>query len=300
MKTYHLYQVDAFTREKFHGNPAGVITNADGLTEIEMQRIARELNNSETAFILSPTDETHDVHVRFFTPRNEVPICGHATIAAHYARVVENNLDSVRVYQKTGAGILPVDVIREGNDYKIVMTQGKISFGNRIIGEPLEMLLMALGIRVSDLRVECPISIVSTGYSKVMIGIHDISLLHSLNPNMEMLTKVSKMIGCNGFYVFTLHYEEEVLVHGRMFAPAVGVNEDPVTGNANAPLGAYLVHFGLSGDNSNVFTFTIIQGEAIHRAGTMEVQVEIENNEPVEVKIVGNAIIAFSAELCLG
>ena len=68
MRTYRLYQIDSFTKEKLLGNPAGVITNAEGLTEIEMQRIARELNNSETAFIFPPTDETHDVLVRFFTP----------------------------------------------------------------------------------------------------------------------------------------------------------------------------------------------------------------------------------------
>lgn len=299
MRTYHLYQIDSFTKEKLLGNPAGVITNANGLTELEMQRIARELNNSETAFILPPTDETHDVQVRFFTPQNEVPICGHATIAAHYARAVENKFDTVRVYQKTGAGILPVDVIRDRNDYKIVMTQGKITFGDRISGEPFEMLLMALGISVNDLRTECPICIASTGHSKVMIGIHDINLLHRLSPNMELLTKVSRMIGCNGFYVFTLHHDEEVLVHGRMFAPAIGINEDPVTGNANGPLGAYLVHFGLSENNNDTFCFTAIQGEAIHRTGKVEVQVEIVDNEPVEVKIIGNATIAFSTELTL-
>lgn len=300
VKTYHLYQIDSFTKEKFLGNPAGVITNAEGLTEIEMQRIARELNNSETAFILPPTDDTHDVQVRFFTPQNEVPICGHATIAAHYARAIENHFDTIRVYQKTGAGVLPVDIIRDGNDYKIVMTQGKITFGDKISGEPFEMLLMALGIRVSDLRTDCPICIASTGHSKVMIGIHDISLLHRLSPNMELLTKVSKMIGCNGFYVFTLHHNEKVLVHGRMFAPAIGIYEDPVTGNANGPLGAYLVHFGLYEKNCDLFSFTAIQGEAIHRTGKMEVLVQISNNEPVEVKVVGNATIAFSAELTLG
>lgn len=300
MKTYHLYQIDSFTKEKLLGNPAGVITNAEGLTEIEMQRIARELNNSETAFIFPPTDETHDVQVRFFTPQKEVPICGHATIAAHYARAVENHFDTTRVYQKTGAGVLPVDIIRDGNDYKIVMTQGKITFGDRISGEPFEMLLMALGISASDLRTECPVCIASTGHSKVMIGIHDISLLHRLSPNMELLTKVSKMIGCNGFYVFTLHHNEEALVHGRMFAPAIGVNEDPVTGNANGPLGAYLVHFGIYESNSDIFSFTAIQGEAIHRTGKMEVLVKISDNEPVEVKIAGNATIAFSAELTLG
>ncbi|WP_331463166.1 PhzF family phenazine biosynthesis isomerase [Konateibacter massiliensis] len=86
MKKYRVYQVDSFTRQRFHGNPAGVVSNADGLTEDQMQRIARELNNSETAFIFSPNSDDHDVEVRFFTPTTEVPLCGHATIAAHYVR----------------------------------------------------------------------------------------------------------------------------------------------------------------------------------------------------------------------
>jgi PhzF family phenazine biosynthesis protein len=84
-----------------------------------------------------------------------------------------------------------------------------------------------------------------------------------------------------------------------MFAPAIGINEDPVTGNANGPLGAYLVHYGIAVHNGAQFTFKVIQGEAIGRAGTMEVQVKIENNQPIEVKIVGNAVIAFSTELML-
>jgi len=117
-RKYNLYQIDSFTKEKLTGNPAGVITNADGLTDYEMQKIARELNNSETAFIFSSNSNEYDVHIRFFTPTNEVPICGHATIAAHYARAIENGLSTSRVYHKTGAGILPVDIVEENEDYK--------------------------------------------------------------------------------------------------------------------------------------------------------------------------------------
>jgi PhzF family phenazine biosynthesis protein len=105
MSRYRLYQVDAFTTERFQGNPAGVVPNADGLTAAEMQVIARELNNSETAFIHPPDAPDHDVLVRFFTPTTEVPSCGHATIAAHYVRAVENALPSCTVVQKIGAGI---------------------------------------------------------------------------------------------------------------------------------------------------------------------------------------------------
>lgn len=295
---YHLYQIDSFTKEKFTGNPAGVITNADGLTENEMQKIARELNNSETAFIFSPSSKDYDVHLRFFTPTKEVPICGHATIAAHYARAIENELRTSRIYHKTGAGILPVDIIQEDNDYSITMTQGKIQFEYYIEGENKRILLSALGITEKDLQENCPIQIVSTGHSKVMIGIKSASTLNSLKPNYDMLSKLSEAIKCNGYYVFTFDSEEDgILIKGRMFAPAVGINEDPVTGNANGPLGAYLVHHKVIRHNGSSFRFSAKQGEAIGRTGVIDVEVAIENDEPVEVKISGKAVILFQAEL---
>ncbi|MBM7868772.1 PhzF family phenazine biosynthesis protein [Clostridium pascui] len=300
IRQYNLYQIDSFTKEKFTGNPAGVITNADGLTDYEMQKIARELNNSETAFIFSSNSNEYDAHIRFFTPTNEVPICGHATIAAHYARAVENGLDTSRVYHKTGAGILPVDVIRENEDYKIVMTQGQVEFGTIIDGENKKELLLALNIKNNDLLENYEIQIVSTGHSKVMIGIKSIDTLNTLKPNYDALSRLSKTIKCNGYYVFTVNSQDsDILIHGRMFAPAIGINEDPVTGNANGPLGAYLVHHNLVKHNNSLFRFRAKQGEAINRTGIIEVEVKIEDKEPVEVKVSGNAVIIFKSELLL-
>ncbi|MGY0035408.1 PhzF family phenazine biosynthesis isomerase [Pedobacter sp. NJ-S-72] len=94
MKTFKIYQIDAFTKERFSGNPAGVVVNADGLNDTQMQQIAKELNNSETAFLFSPDDNDSDGLIRYFTPTSEVPICGHATIAAMYAKAIEHNLNS--------------------------------------------------------------------------------------------------------------------------------------------------------------------------------------------------------------
>ena len=299
-RKYNLYQIDSFTKEKFVGNPAGVITNADGLTSDEMQKIARELNNSETAFIFSSNNNEYDVHTRFFTPTNEVPICGHATIAAHYARAIENNLNTSRVYHKTGAGILPVDIVKENNDYKITMTQGKVEFGDTIEGINRKKLLSAINISDDDL-LECyPIQIVSTGHSKVMVGIKKIETLNKIKPNYDLLSTLSNIIKCNGYYVFTVDSQDsDILIHGRMFAPSIGINEDPVTGNANGPLGAYLIHHKLVKYDNSSFLFKAKQGEAIKRSGIVEVEVIIENNEPVEVKISGNAVIVFKSELLL-
>ena len=299
MKTYRIYQVDAFTKTKFHGNPAGVVPNAAGLTEEQLQRIARELNNSETAFIFSATSPGYDVEVRFFTPTTEVPLCGHATIAAHYVRAIEGCAVAGRVVQKTKAGLLPVDIVPEKQDYSIIMTQGTPNIGEPFAPLLVQKIAAALGIKPGDIRPDCPVAIASAGHSKIMVGIWSNEQLHRLKPNLDALAAISAEVGCNGYYVFTLNPGEEVLVHGRMFAPAIGIAEDPVTGNANGPLGAYLVQYGVCRrlETENELSFSILQGEAIRRDGGMRVHVTIENGVPVLVQITGQAVVAFQTEM---
>lgn len=301
MKTYRIYQIDSFTRNRFYGNPAGVVPNADGLNEGQMQRIARELNNSETAFIFSSDSSEYDVEVRFFTPTTEVPLCGHATIAAHYVRAIEGSVVSGRVLQKTKAGILPVDIVQDADDYSIIMTQGTPEVSKPFDANIVCKITDALGIKKEDLRADCPVSISSAGHSKIMVGIKSNAQLNNLKPNMEYLSTISSEVGCNGYYVFTLHPQEKILVHGRMFAPAIGIIEDPVTGNANGPLGIYLVHYGICRDLETEYglSFSILQGEAINRDGRMDVHVVIENHKPISVQIVGQAVVVFKTEIDL-
>lgn len=264
-----------------------------------MQKIARELNNSETAFVFSSDSEVYEAYIRYFTPIREVPICGHATIAAHYARAIENKLNTTVLYHKTGAGILPVEIVKDENDYKITMIQGKIEFGAFLCNNEKKQLLIALGITNQELLNNHPVQIVSTGHSKVLIGIKNLEILHGLKPNYEKLVKLSDIIKCNGYYVYTINPYDDFLIHGRMFAPAIGINEDPVTGNANGPLGAYLVHHNLVKHNNSTFKFKSKQGEAIGRTGIIEVNVKIENQNPVEVAISGNAVILFRTEITI-
>ncbi len=298
MKKYHVYQIDAFTRNKLQGNPAGVISNADGLTDDQMQAIASELNNSETAFILNATDSDHDVWVRFFTPKVEVPTCGHATISAHYVRAMENNLKSCTVYQRIGIGILPVDIIKEETDFHIVMTQGTPEIFPPIINKKHDDILKALKLVPSNLDDRCPIQIASTGHSKVMIGIKSREVLNTLTPDFTRLSEISREIECNGYFVFTFDSDtEDILTHGRMFAPAIGINEDPVTGNANGPLGAYLIHHKILNISEGIITFKGKQGEAIGRPGIVSVTVEVEDSQPVKVQVGGDATVAFKTEI---
>lgn len=146
-----VFQVDAFTTTMFEGNPAGVVLHAEGLTERQMVQIANELHNSETAFIFDKGGADYDLEVRFFTPTQEVPICGHATIAAHYVYAKVHGITSGTIRQKTKAGILDVEVMEEGDDLCIVMTQAAIAYGKVLEGRQRQLLLSGLGISEQDL-----------------------------------------------------------------------------------------------------------------------------------------------------
>jgi PhzF family phenazine biosynthesis protein len=157
------------------------------------------------------------------------------------------------------------------------MTQGKIEYLPSPSSEEREHILHALGLIEEDLDERCPIQILSTGNPKVMIGIKSRDKLNNLSPDMLALVQISKVINCTGYFVFTLDArQKDVLTHGRMFAPAIGINEDPVTGNANGPLGAYLIKNGIVHDNGPNFSFTGEQGYALGRSGLVDVSVSLK------------------------
>lgn len=302
MQEVIVYQIDSFTKEKFKGNPAGVVLNAENMTAEEMQLIARELNNSETAFVFKPAHpaEDFDYHIRYFTPTTEVPSCGHATIAALYAKAQEDHLDSCTVRIHTQIGILPVYIERKDNDYLITMTQGKFELSPAFDPAMTQKIVLALGLTMDDLDEKCPVQIASTGHSKVMIGIKSNIILNHLAPDLTALAKLSKEIGCNGYFVFTFDTDEkEILTNGRMFAPAIGITEDPVTGNANGPLGGYLIQNKIIETSDGIFEFTGKQGEAINRVGKVKVSVNIKDSKPDTVSITGNAVNVFRTTMDL-
>jgi PhzF family phenazine biosynthesis protein len=294
MKNLIVYQVDSFTKEMFKGNPAGVVLNADGLDDRRMQSIARELNNSETAFLFQPDSDECDGAIRYFTPRTEVPTCGHATIAALYALAIEKKLDSCVMRMKTRIGVLPIEITRTAGDYRVIMTQGKFELSPALDPLVVKRILSVLGIGEEDLDDQCPIQIASTGHSKVMIGIKKREKLNQLAPRYDDLAGISQDIKCNGYFVFTFDSDErDILTHGRMFAPAVGINEDPVTGNANGPLGGYLIRNGIVKAEGNRFEFNGQQGEAIGRMGVVHVTVTIEQGRVGCIQIQGDAVVVF-------
>ncbi|PCI96931.1 MAG: hypothetical protein COB14_09635 [Alphaproteobacteria bacterium] len=290
-KNIKVHLVDAFTKNINEGNRAGVVFDADELTSEQMQNIAAFANVSETAFVLRSDDpKTHDLHVRYFTPKTEVPICGHATIATHYLRAKKYNIGEGQVLSKTGAGILPVDIVKENNDIKIIMTQGKSVLGNVLTNLQRDFLKNSLQILDDDFSSSLPIQIVSTGHSKVMVPVRNQSVVQGISPDQDGLIKLSEEIDCNGYYVFSVENDEHTYkTHGRMFAPAIGIFEDPVTGNANGPAGLYMSHYGILQFDKN-YNYKAIQGEAMGKSGVIEVILNKEKDALPQVKVAGVAI----------
>ena len=292
-KEVEIYLVDAFTNVIGEGNRAGVVFDADGLTAAQMQAIGAFANVSETAFMCSPSDSsTHDVHVRYFTPTSEVPICGHATIASHYLRTKRLNLSSSNVLAMTGVGILPVDIQRDKESINIVMTQGTPEMGDVLSPEHEAEALTALGLTAEDRNAALPVQFSSTGHGKVIIPLLSIQTLHNINPDFEALKTLTNKIDHTGYFVMIVMEDDAPYkTHGRMFAPAIGINEDPVTGNGNGPAGLYLSHHNqLQFDDS--ISYNAIQGEAMGKAGVINVRVFKENGEITKVQVAGLAIEA--------
>lgn len=290
--------VDAFTTVSGKGNRAGVVLDASGLSEAEMQAVAALINVSETAFMIpTPNADDHELHVRYFTPTTEVPTCGHATVGSHYVRARALKLADVTVLAKIGAGILPVDIIGSGKDMKVVMTQGDVVFTPPYDKKMSNKILSALGLTEADLLPGLPMQEVSTGHSKIMVPIRSANKLNSLTPNMDALVECSQATNCNGYFVFTINEEtNSILTDGRMFSPSIGIDEDPVTGNANGPCGAYLSKYGKL-PAKDVFTYKGRQGVALGKEGVIEVTVHRTDGQPTKVQVGGMAVEAGRVEV---
>ncbi|MGH8174673.1 MAG: PhzF family phenazine biosynthesis isomerase [Steroidobacter sp.] len=292
-----LFHVDAFTRQRFCGNPAIVVLDADDLTEEEMQTIATEVNG-ETAFVLEAEDTDHDMRVRFFTPRHSVPFVGHATIAAQYVRAKKEGKPPGKVRQRTGAGIVQIEVLDADGDLRIAITQNPPSLGPIIPDHHRTQVLNALGISSPSLHLDCPLQILSKGSARLLIGLRSPDLLSSLKPDFEELARLTPHVGAEGYFVFALTNSGGVPgVESRMFVPALGIPEDPVSGNAHGMLGVYLVNHELMKPQDGRVVFRGRQGMWMRRPGVVDVEVESSGRVAQSVRIVGDAVIVYEAEV---
>ncbi|WP_336136146.1 PhzF family phenazine biosynthesis protein [Natronomonas amylolytica] len=287
MDTRRTLLVDAFTDEPLSGNPAGLVPDADGLSEEAMQAIADELNASETAFLL-PSDEA-DRRVRYFTPTQEVDLCGHATVASHAWLAEDGRLDDGEHTLETNVGVLDIE-IEEGT---VWMTQDTAEV-NRVDLE-YERVGAALGVdpaTMTDIGADMPLATASTGLGFLMVPVNFLEVLSGMDPDMGAIAELTEELDVTGVYAFTFDaLDRDSTLHARMFAPAAGVDEDPVTGTASGAAGAYLREYrAFDGEFPDEMVFE--QGHFLDRPGRVRVRAR---SDPVAVG--GRAVTAVDGSI---
>jgi PhzF family phenazine biosynthesis protein len=292
-----LFHVDAFTRSRYSGNPAIVVLDADELSAEQMQMIATEVNG-ETAFVLEAESGDHDMQVKFFTPRHEVPFVGHATIAAQYVRAKKDGKPTGKLRQRTGAGVVEIEVAEVDGDLRVAITQSPPSLGPVIPEHHRRQVLNALGISSPSLHVDCPLQVLTKGGSRLLVGLKSNDLLSSIKPDFEELARLTSHVGAEGYFVFAItEHDGRPATESRMFVPALGIREDPVSGNAHGMLGVYLVNHGLLAPKDGRLVFQGRQGMWMRRPGMVEVEIESSGKVAQSVRIVGDAVIIYEAEV---
>ncbi len=298
------YQADVFTGQAFGGNPVAVFPDAQGLTDYQLQQIAREMNLSETVFVLPPTDEAAVVRLRIFTPTQEIPFAGHPVLGTFYVLahlgLIAITDGVTRVMQECNIGLFPVEIhARDGEITRIVMTQPKPLFiGSVEETEDLFDLAKALGLsRNQIVDTKKPVMLVSTGLPVVIVPVRTLTAVRSIDPDSAAIVEVCGRLGVNGIMVFTtITVEDHATVHARMFAPAIGILEDPATGSASGAMGAYLVHNGLV-EVGPLTEVIIEQGYEIERPSRILVQVESEDDAIQSVKVGGQVVMVVEGTL---
>ncbi len=301
MMTYRILQVDAFTDQVFGGNPAGVVPGAEGLTGEQMQQIAREMNVSETAFLVEEEEGCFDV--RFFTPIEEVDLCGHATIAAFWLLALERRVkrigDRSTVHQRTRAGQLEVDIYYRGDHpARVMMTQVPPRFMGGGGWEP--GLEEALGLSGRDGFSHMPLpEVISTGLPDLIIPFPDRQSLWSLSPDLPALADFCRNRDIISVHCFTLDtLVEGNTAHCRDFSPAVGVPEEAATGTASGATAAYLVRHGLVDPGGAGFVaMTLEQGHILGRPSTIYAEADIEKGQSVGIRVGGEARVVIDGVL---
>ena len=262
-------QVDVFTARPFYGNPVAVVIDSDGLATDDMQRIARWTNLSETTFLLPPTQAGADYRLRIFTPGAELPFAGHPSVGSAHA-ALEAGFVSAKdaLMQECAAGLLPLAVKGAGADRTISITAPNARLAP-LAADQLDALAAALGAQW--LSTAQPTT-VNVGAVWLIVQMADAEAVSRLHPDMNKLTAISKAHHLTGVTVFGRLGSGDDAMNVRSFAPAQGIDEDPVCGSGNASVGAYVASRPELSDLSRGYRAS--QGREIGRDGHVTVTLE--------------------------
>lgn len=297
-RRYRLRWVDVFTDRQLAGNPLAVVLQADGLSDNQMQAIARETNLSETTFVLPPEKREHAAKVRIFTPYAELPFAGHPTVGTGWVLLDEGLIGSTveGFTLEEGVGPIPVRVDRSGGKVVLWMSHPPIRFGEVI--EEREDMAGALGLTVADLRSEVPIQVVSTGVPFVFVALNDAAAVDRAVSSGEALTSVLDPHGLPPVFLFAVVAADRF--YSRMFAPQswARIDEDPATGSASGPLGAFAVRYDLV-PRAPELSMVSEQGTKMGRQSFIRIKLVYppEAEVPSRIEVGGSVRAVMTAEL---
>ncbi len=292
-------QVDVFTERVFGGNPLAVVFEAAGLSDAEMQAIAREMNCSETTFLLPPTRPDCAARVRIFTPAREIPFAGHPTIGTAWVLATEKLLPENSLRFNLEEGIGPVEVTLEGDPARpgfLWMRHGAARFGPELTNR--DGFARALGLAGSDLLAGAPVRTGSTGSAFLYIPLRDREVADRARLDVPALLAAQGGGPNLGVFVFAPDSDPKAgRVYSRMFAPHTsGIPEDPATGSASGPLGAYLVERGLVAPAETV-DIVSEQGTRMGRPSFIRIRVGMSAGRIREILVGGSVVPVIEGRL---
>ncbi len=289
MKKLTFYILDVFANEKYTGNQLAVIPEAGKLSPEEMQKIAKEMNFSETTFIVSGKREDYGYDVRIFTPAQEVPFAGHPTLGTAYIiqqEIINKPIKKVKLNLKAGQISVVFKYDTDGSPNILWMHQNEPEFISSI--EP-SVIAPVLNISTDDIDTRFPVQEVTTGLPFILVPLKNMAAVKRAKIDPYKYADLIKQTRAKAIFIFSPEtYRRDNDLNARMFADYYGIPEDPATGSANGCLAAYLVKHRYY--ETAAINVHVEQGYEMGRPSILHLRAE-EKDESIEVKVGGNVVL---------
>lgn len=288
------YIVDVFAETKYSGNQLAVIRGAKSLVEHEMQAIAKEMNYSETTFILEDQEVNGGYDVRIFTPEEELPFAGHPTLGTAFIiqkEIIRQPVETIILNLKVGQ--IPVTFEETENNSMLWMKQKAPSFGEVYEKERIAKILQ---IDVEEIHDQYPIQEVSTGIGAIIVPLRNLEAVKKSRIDKELYFDFVKNIESKAILVFAPEaYEQAHDVNARVFVDYFGIPEDPATGSANGCLASYLLHHQYFGQEK--IDIVVEQGYEMKRPSLLYLKADQPLDSEMNVHVGGKVVFIARGEL---